>query len=85
MRMGGNEMKILVLGDNTYEESGSANYGDCFLIDNGEQLVIYDCGSTEHAEVVLKYMEKNKHDNMKKKIKLKRFKEISFYAGTCLL
>lgn len=30
MRMGGNEMKILVLGDNTYEESGSANYGDCF-------------------------------------------------------
>ena len=76
-------MKILVLGDNTYEESGSANYGDCFLIDNGEQLVIYDCGSTEHAEVVLKYMEKNKYDNMKKKIK--RFKEISFYAGTCLL
>lgn len=70
-------MKILVLGDNTYEESGSANYGDCFLIDNGEQLVIYDCGSTEHAEVVLKYMEKNKYDNMKKKIKLKRFKEIS--------
>ena len=58
MRMGGNEMKILVLGDNPYEESGSANYGDCFLIDNGEQLVIYDCGSTEHAEVVLKYMKK---------------------------
>lgn len=28
------------------------------MIDNGKQLVIYDCGSTEHAEVVLKYMEK---------------------------
>ena len=57
-------MKILGLGDNTYEESGSANYGDCFLIDNGKQLVIYDCGSTEHAEVVLKYMEKNKYDKV---------------------
>lgn len=55
-------MQIKVLSDTGYKESGSANYGDCFLIDNGTELVIYDCGSMEHAEVVKSYMDKNGYD-----------------------
>lgn len=55
-------MKTIVLGDDQYKESGSENYGDCFLIDNGIELVIYDCGSVEHAEVVQDYMDKQGYE-----------------------
>ena len=53
--------KIIVLGTKEYEESGVKNYGDCFIIDLDLQLYLYDCGSIEHAERVLKYMEKTGH------------------------
>ena len=34
----------------------SKNNGDCILVDNGKELVVYDCGCEEHAERVFKYM-----------------------------
>ena len=34
----------------------SSNYGDCILIDTGNVLIIYDCGSEEHAQRVEDYM-----------------------------
>ncbi len=32
------------------------NNGDCILVDNGSELVVYDCGCEEHAQRVLYYM-----------------------------
>ena len=32
------------------------NYGDCFIIDDGNKLYIYDCGSEELANNVIYYM-----------------------------
>lgn len=34
----------------------SKNNGDCILVDNGSELVVYDCGCEEHALRVLDYM-----------------------------
>ena len=34
----------------------SSNYGDCIMIDTGNELIIYDCGSEEHAQRVEDYM-----------------------------
>lgn len=32
------------------------NNGDCILVDNGAELIIYDCGCEEHARRVVQYM-----------------------------
>lgn len=43
-------MQILVLSSKGhYAECEEKNYGDCFIIDTGDELIIYDCGSEEHA------------------------------------
>lgn len=34
-------------------------YGDCFLLWDNQYFIVYDCGSVEHAENVLKYMRNN--------------------------
>ena len=34
----------------------SKNNGDCILVDNGSELVVFDCGCEEHARRVLDYM-----------------------------
>ena len=52
-------MKIIFLSSKNYSSSEKANYGDCILIDTGAELVIYDCGSEEHANVVLDYMDQH--------------------------
>ncbi len=51
--------EILVLSSNKYHDSQNINYGDCIIINTGTEIVIYDCGSEEHAKQVITYMEKN--------------------------
>ena len=41
-------MQILVLSSKGhYAECEEKNYGDCFIIDTGDELIIYDCGAKE--------------------------------------
>lgn len=49
-------MKIKVLSSKKYDDKNK-NYGDCFIIDNGSEVVIYDCGSEEHADRIIKYID----------------------------
>ena len=48
-------MIILLFSSKGYESKGK-NYGDCILIDTGNELIVYDCGSEEHAQRVEDYM-----------------------------
>lgn len=48
-------MKTITLSAKDYDDS-TQNYGDCTIIDNGRELLIYDCGCQEHAERVKHYM-----------------------------
>ena len=48
-------MKVKFLSAKYYNDP-SKNNGDCVLIDNGSELVVYDCGCEEHAQRVLDYM-----------------------------
>lgn len=41
------------------------NNGDCLVIDNGEELVIYDCGCEEYANWIIDYMENNSYSSVK--------------------
>ena len=58
-------MKTTFLGVTECYDS-SKNNGDCILVDNGIELVVYDCGCEEHAIRVQQYMK----DNGYKKIKV---------------
>lgn len=49
-------MKIKILSSKNYENSEKINYGDCIIIDNGLDIVVYDCGSEEHAKEVINYI-----------------------------
>lgn len=49
-------MKVKFLSAQGYADP-SKNNGDCILIDNGQELVIFDCGCVEHAERVIEYMD----------------------------
>lgn len=57
-------MRVSFLSSRNYEDS-SKNYGDCIIIDNNKELVIYDCGSEEHAKRVLDYMSRNNYSKVK--------------------
>ncbi len=48
-------MKVQFLSAKGYSDP-SKNNGDCILVDNGSELVVYDCGCEEHARRVLDYM-----------------------------
>ena len=54
-------MKLIFLSSKNYENYDN-NCGDCIIIDTGEKVIIYDCGCEEHAQKVIKYLEKNKYD-----------------------
>ena len=54
-------MKFKILSGKNYPDP-SADYGDCTLIDTGSALVIYDCGSLEHAQRVEDYMQQHGYD-----------------------
>lgn len=51
-------MKITFLSAKNYDDPNKNN-GDCVLIDNGIELVIYDCGCKEHADRVINYMKEH--------------------------
>lgn len=57
--------EILVLSSKGYPNSDTINYGDCILINTGSELVIFDCGHEQHANEVLKYMEKHGYTKAK--------------------
>ena len=48
-------MKVKFLSAKNYSDP-SKNNGDCILVDNSSELVVYDCGCEEHAQRVLDYM-----------------------------
>lgn len=49
-------MNVKFLSAKNYENPNKNN-GDCILVDNGQELVIFDCGCVEHAERVIAYMD----------------------------
>lgn len=51
--------EILILSSKSYDNSATTNYGDCILINTGNELIIYDCGHEAHADTVIDYMSKN--------------------------
>ena len=53
---GGISIKIIFFSSKTYPEPDAHDYGDCILVDQGAELLIYDCGSEEHAKRVEAYM-----------------------------
>lgn len=57
--------EILILSSKNYENASTTNYGDCILINTGNELVIYDCGHEAHANAVIDYMSKNGFDKAK--------------------
>ncbi|MDO4282254.1 MAG: MBL fold metallo-hydrolase [Clostridia bacterium] len=57
-------MKIKVLSSQQCENK-DANNGDCFILDNGQELVLYDCGCEEYAQYVMEYMKENKYQKVK--------------------
>ena len=57
-------MKAKFLSAKNYSDP-SKNNGDCILIDNGEELVVYDCGCEEHAKRVIDYMRLHSYQQAK--------------------
>lgn len=57
-------MKVIVLSSQECDDK-NANNGDCFIIDNGKELVIYDCGCEEYAQYIIKYMKENGYQKVK--------------------
>ena len=49
--------KVKFLGTKGYEGLESGWYGDCILIYNNNKMIVYDCGSEQHAYKVLEIME----------------------------
>lgn len=48
-------MRSIFLSAKNYNDP-SKNNGDCILVDNGSELVVFDCGCEEHARRALDYM-----------------------------
>lgn len=57
-------MKATFLSAKDYSDP-SKNNGDCILVDNGIELVVYDCGCEEHAKRVIEYMQKHMYQKAK--------------------
>lgn len=57
-------MKVIFLSAKDYEDPAKNN-GDCILIDNGQEVVIFDCGCEEHAKRVVEYMKTNSYSKAK--------------------
>ena len=50
--------EIVILSSDKYQDAKYCNYGDCFILNTGAELFIYDCGSEEHANRVIDYMDR---------------------------
>lgn len=57
-------MKIYILSSQECEDE-SKNNGDCFVIDNNKELVIYDCGCEDYANWVINYMKEHNYSKVK--------------------
>ena len=57
-------MKIKVLSSQQCEDK-NVNNGDCFILDNGSELVLYDCGCEDYANYVIDYMKENGYEKVK--------------------
>lgn len=57
-------MEVTFLSASGYTDP-SKNNGDCILVDNGSELVIYDCGCEEHARRVVEYMDEHAYSKAK--------------------
>lgn len=51
-------MSLHMLSSKNYSDSGK-DYGDCTVIIHNGKAVVYDCGSVEHAEQVIKLLKQN--------------------------
>lgn len=56
-------MKLRVLSSINYENE-EKNCGDCFIIDTGQKVILFDCGCEEHANEVIKYLDKYGYDKV---------------------
>ena len=54
-----NTFKVKVLGTKGYEGEGVSNHGDCIIVydEFNKTMILYDCGSEQHAENVIEFME----------------------------
>jgi beta-lactamase superfamily II metal-dependent hydrolase len=57
-------MEIKVLSSRECVDLESNN-GDCFIIDNGEEIIVYDCGCEEYANWIIKYMDDHGYSKAK--------------------
>lgn len=57
-------MKVVFLSSKEYDDVDKNN-GDCIIVDNGLELVVFDCGCEEHADRVEEYMRNNGYDKTK--------------------
>lgn len=57
-------MKIKVLSSQECENV-NANNGDCFILDDGKELVLYDCGCKDYANYVMNYMKEKGYEKVK--------------------
>lgn len=56
-------MKVKVLSSKDYDEN-EKNYGDCMIIYNSTNAVIYDCGSEKHAVRVKEFLQEHNIKNI---------------------
>lgn len=56
-------MKVKILSSKGYGNH-EKNYGDCIIIDTGQKVIVYDCGSVEHAQRVINYLEENRYEKV---------------------
>lgn len=57
-------MKIFVLSSQECEDE-TKNNGDCIVIDNNVELVVYDCGCEQYANWIMNYMKENNYMSTK--------------------
>lgn len=57
-------MKVTFLSAKDYDDP-CKNNGDCILVDNGYELVIFDCGCEEHAKRAIEYMNAHSYSTAK--------------------
>ena len=60
-------MKIYVLSSQECKDK-NRNNGDCFVIANGKELVVYDCGCEDYSNWIIQYM--SNHGYQKTKVVL---------------
>ncbi|MBQ9315147.1 MAG: MBL fold metallo-hydrolase [Clostridia bacterium] len=77
-------MKSLMLGSKKYKESTEHDYGDCVITDTGNNVIVFDCGSEEHAKEVIKYLEDN-YNTEKKAIVVLSHNDSDHFNGIPML